>query len=406
MNSHVKRRRGFTLVELLVVIAIIGILIALLLPAVNAAREAARKSQCKNNMKQIGLAILNYEATFNTLPPASTGWFGNAAGGVIMGTAETNPTQTEDSYHGHNYSWIALILPQMEQDAVYRMLNFRNLTFAFTPTSNPTEWTAHCTAAKTPLPNMRCPSFRGTLTATADIYHIAALNAPSATGGLIGMSMLPVSNYVGMAGSTLDRLLPVTLPGAGANDGALTFPGRRRKAGVRLRDILDGQSNTFLCSESREQNFSAWIDGGVMSVFALLPEDASGAPSLVTPILPPNSAGNLVPYANPLPTAMAALNRGGQAIDPRNSANRISFLRRPLLEQFMSLPDVTGGGGFDLNQVLNWEWGPSSQHPGGANHLLCDGSVQFIPDSITPNAYYALATRAGKEPTGSEGAQQ
>jgi prepilin-type N-terminal cleavage/methylation domain-containing protein len=95
-------RRGFTLIELLVVIAIIAVLIALLLPAVQQAREAARRSQCVNNLKQIGLAIISYHDTIGVIP----------CGGLAE-TATTN-----------DYSWRALILPQMEQGALYNAINF------------------------------------------------------------------------------------------------------------------------------------------------------------------------------------------------------------------------------------------------------------------------------------------
>ena len=97
-----QRRLGFTLVELLVVIAIIGILIALLLPAVQAAREAARRTQCKNNLKQMGLALLNYEGTFRMLPP-----------GVIVDLSVTTT--------GNNGSWgvHGRILPYLEQGTLY-----------------------------------------------------------------------------------------------------------------------------------------------------------------------------------------------------------------------------------------------------------------------------------------------
>lgn len=98
-----KLRRGFTLVELLVVIAIIGILIGLLLPAVQAAREAARRMQCSNNLKQIGLALHNYESSFTTMPAGCNG-LPNAAG--------TN-------FNGHGWTWHASILPFLEQTTLY-----------------------------------------------------------------------------------------------------------------------------------------------------------------------------------------------------------------------------------------------------------------------------------------------
>ena len=90
-------RRGFTLVELLVVIAIIGILVGLLLPAVQAAREAARRMSCQNNLKQIGLALLNYESTFKVFPAAATWKAGN---NLIAAPAQPR-----------NFSWIASLLP-------------------------------------------------------------------------------------------------------------------------------------------------------------------------------------------------------------------------------------------------------------------------------------------------------
>lgn len=100
------RRRGFTLIELLVVIAIIAVLIALLLPAVQQAREAARRSQCKNNLKQIGLALHNYNDTHGALPSGSI---------VLRNTAGT-------VYYGHGWTWHATILPYLDQGPLYNAI--------------------------------------------------------------------------------------------------------------------------------------------------------------------------------------------------------------------------------------------------------------------------------------------
>jgi len=138
-------RRAFTLIELLVVIAIIAVLIALLLPAVQQAREAARRSQCKNSLKQIGLAIHNYHDSFNTIPP---GWI------------STNL-----------FGWNSMILPNMDQGPLYSALNFNNV------------WTADATNPIKILPVLRCASDTGTPTVTTLV-----------TAGR--------SNYAGVGGSS------------------------------------------------------------------------------------------------------------------------------------------------------------------------------------------------------------
>ena len=109
-RRHVDRRhpRGFTLIELLVVIAIIAVLIALLLPAVQQSREAARRTQCKNNLCQIGLAIQNYEMAHNVLPPGSVN--------------PTGPIRSEPI--GYHMSWAVQILPYLEQQNVFRSIDF------------------------------------------------------------------------------------------------------------------------------------------------------------------------------------------------------------------------------------------------------------------------------------------
>src|SRR5947209_7642263 len=108
------RRSAFTLIELLVVIAIIAVLIALLLPAVQAAREAARRMQCVNNLKQIGIAMHNYHESQGVFPPGYTSYWKKDGGDA--GTAEDDI--------GQGWAWGSLILPQMEQSALYNAINF------------------------------------------------------------------------------------------------------------------------------------------------------------------------------------------------------------------------------------------------------------------------------------------
>lgn len=115
--------RGFTIVELLIVIAIVGVLIALLLPATQAARESARRSQCANNMRQLALAVLNYESANKLLPPSG-----------LADIEPDNILHPESKYDvdifshlgGKQYSWLVLVLPFMEEQSLYDRFNLRN----------------------------------------------------------------------------------------------------------------------------------------------------------------------------------------------------------------------------------------------------------------------------------------
>src|SRR5215831_3839271 len=120
---------GFTLVELLVVIAIIGVLVALLLPAVQTAREAARRSSCTNNLRQLSLGALNYEDTFKRLPPGSTGQYTGGGTSAPQFVAPWRDPTVGNVPWGH-FSWAAIILPYVEQQNLYNMIDFNSPAFA------------------------------------------------------------------------------------------------------------------------------------------------------------------------------------------------------------------------------------------------------------------------------------
>ena len=134
-------KEGFTLIELLVVISIIAVLIALLLPAVQSAREAARRAQCVNNLKQIGLALFNYESSIGAFPPGYIDY-------------QNNPINTPDLDMGPGWGWAAMLLPFLEQQPLYNSINF---SLGITVVSNPAT-AANSTAVVTSLAVFQCPS--------------------------------------------------------------------------------------------------------------------------------------------------------------------------------------------------------------------------------------------------------
>jgi len=263
MNRALDTRRAFTLIELLVVIAIVGILIALLLPAVQQAREAARRIQCKNNLKQIGLAVHNYESSLRVFPPSSTSGFGQGA----WNYPGTGPSDAAI----HLHSFASLILPYIEAGAVYNNINYS--VSSLDPVNR--------NMGSQILPFYRCASFAGNDFSADPLYTTT-----------VGFDRFAIRNYVAMGARTV-----LGLSGAIPADGVL-FPGSR----TRFRDITDGTSNTVMITETREQDAAVWIDGTTASVAArwfnvMAPPTFAGATNAINyePYFPgrvfPNSIG-------------------------------------------------------------------------------------------------------------------
>jgi len=212
MRTHSRTKQGFTLVELLVVIAIIGILVALLLPAIQAAREAARRTQCNNNLKQIGLAMHNYHDVFNSLPPS-----------IVK---EKVMDQTTGSPQG--LFWSGSILPYMEQASLYDSLVGLGFGIDFTTGDN-------LKAIQTIIPGYKCPSAPDPDRHTVTVADRATSNYGVVLSGTIGYNNGEYSFHLD------DTTNPMNLRFNAA------FPMQNRT--YRFRDILDGTSNTALVGE-------------------------------------------------------------------------------------------------------------------------------------------------------------
>ncbi|MDA0590395.1 MAG: DUF1559 domain-containing protein [Planctomycetota bacterium] len=230
-------RRGFTLIELLVVIAIIAVLIALLLPAVQQAREAARRSECKNNLKQIGLALHNYHEIARTFPP---GWIG-----------VDRATGSQD-FEGHNsFGWAVMLLPQIDQAPLYgRLDTTRSL---MDPGNQPLLLSV--------LPGFRCPSDIG-----PEVWDV-----PEEGNAANVLATVSSSNYVGNWGT--NELDDACTPGQPCISDGLFYLNSR----IRFRDITDGTSHTFMVGERRHDKGLGWnatwtgaVPGGEESLARIL----------------------------------------------------------------------------------------------------------------------------------------
>jgi prepilin-type N-terminal cleavage/methylation domain-containing protein/prepilin-type processing-associated H-X9-DG protein len=336
-----KAGRGFTLIELLVVIAIIAVLIALLLPAVQAAREAARRAQCVNNLKQIGIAVLNYHDINSGLPPTSV----------------DTP---------NDFSMKVRILPFIEQGIIYNAFNM------FFIGADPTNWTAHVAQINT----LNCPSDG----------NIPSVLKPNPVTPSISV-LLGYTSYPNNIGTVY------------TNNGGY-FDGPAYKMGdtahsrpLSLASITDGTSNTVIFSEFVRGRGGSQQDGLHQIYVANValpttntyqnPDTAfvQGCLSSTTRFYWDSTTGS--------PTIA---DRKGEAYYRKNSGEGggYSHIMPPNSKACF-------WKGEDQTHTFETMVCASSYHPGGVNVLMLDGSVHFVKNSVNLAAWRAIATYAGGE---------
>ncbi len=326
---------GFTLVELLVVIAIIGILVALLLPAIQAVREAARRAQCTNNLRQVGLANLNYENSHKSLPPGS-GW------------GRTDPKE----FRG---TWVVPILPYLEEEAV---------ASRYDSTKYPSDLVNATLAATLIIQTLICPSDELSSTPILTGRRSGQTNPPTCQGLWYTGSMGPTIpdycspsfgsigptyklfcigcgfgtlNYDPAKGDTPRGPCSLAQPNPTTNLNTCAGMICRRHIGTKFKSVTDGLSNTFMIGET----------------------------------LPGHWIWNCI-FCDNFPVSSTHI--------PLNT-----------MEQ---RPDATHPAG-DVDYWLTS--GFKSMHPGGASFVMADGSVQFIQESIDYVVYNVLGGRADGE---------
>ena len=347
------RRNGFTLIELLVVISILGVLVALLLPAVQAAREASRRAQCSNNLKQIGLALHNYESIHGVFPPGRMNTY-------VAGK-------------GHCWGAYSQLLPQLEKQTLFNTMNF---SMNPDPDYSSTTAIVNRTAAVTVVSVLLCPSDG------ADSLSI------------VGGGTYAGHNYLLNVGSGYSLVeqpaAPLTTP-----DGVFY-----ENSAVSLAMIRDGSSQTVAISETTRSTAGAPTGFNGLTVFAKDPL----AGFVITGN---NTAGHGPPIVSDADYAIQCLTSTPPGFQPTRGIKWLYGAPGHTMYNHRRPPndprcDCRGGLPHSDKSPADWKnltlnVTARSYHAGGIQSLFCDGHVQFIKNSMSPASWQAIGSRNGQE---------
>ncbi len=348
--------RGFTIVELLVVIAVIGVLVALLLPAVQAAREAARRTDCSNNLKNLGLALQSYHGVHAKLPPLGVG--PRQLG--FLPYADRSP-----------FSWLVMIMPFMEQQAVFdRFLRMKEVPISGRRDESILQTDAYfSTAGQTDAyenPSLLCASSPriGKMPSTPT-------DIPFYTGPELGLGR---TSYKACGGITAVNC--ATRIGDGdpffitSNNGSFAM-----FSSIRYRDIYDGTSHVFAVAEVALQGRSS---EEFVGNYRWISNDLSNAGDAADPAFDPCDATGLD-------------RRWPAGASTSNDQGQLWHAGEVIYAGFSTVYQPNGPSCADRfrNAVMT----ASSYHPGGALHAVNDGSVRFIFETIDRAAYQRLGMK-------------
>jgi prepilin-type N-terminal cleavage/methylation domain-containing protein len=341
------RRRGFTLVELLVVIAIIGILVALLLPAVQAAREAARRMECSNHLKQLGLGLHNYHDINKRFPPGSFPQY------IVSG---------QWINYGTGGSWHISILPFMEQQTIYELINIPN-----PPRGAAGSWNGMPHVRETPFGNT---TLAGT---TVSYARCPSDSSPAVVHGDFGP--IAVTNYAASQGTM-----------------RMDYFGSCLQYNTQLRQLVDvnwypNEHGPSAYPGGHVANL--WGDcrdaGSCSGVFGTLDYGAS-----INEIR--DGTTNTICIGEILPECAESYGRYGNDMWSYSGISMKRFTNAPI--NFDTCPPHDPANPCDVATDSQAKRGFKSRHPGGAFFTLCDGSVRFLSENMDLTTYWRLGDRA------------